>query len=166
MGTEENLKSAFAGESQANRKYTAFAKKAADEGFPNVALMLRVIAEAETVHALNHFRVMGGVKTTKENLLSAKQGEYYEIAEMYPPMVELAEKDGNKAAANTFQYALETEKVHHKFYDEAIKAVEEGKDIGTKKYFLCPVCGYTMENEAPDRCPVCNTPKDKFAIYE
>lgn len=166
MGTEEDLKTAFAGESQANRKYLAFANKAEDERFPNVALMLRVIAEAETVHALNHIRVMGVVNNTKENLEAAKKGEHYEIAEMYPPMKERAEAAGNKKAVMTFHFALETEKVHRQLYDDAIKSVAAGKDIDKKTYWVCPVCGYTGDEAPPDECPVCKTKKEKFKIIK
>ncbi len=166
MGTEENLKTAFAGESQANRKYLAFSEKAESEGFPNIALMFKVIAEAETVHALNHLRVMKQTKSTKENLEAAKEGEHYEVAEMYPPMVEEAKKDGNNAATRTFEFALETEKVHHGLYDKAIEAASKGKDIKKTKYWVCPVCGYTGEDEGPDKCPICNTPKNRFKRFE
>ena len=166
MGTEDNLKTAFAGESQANRKYLAFSNKAESEGFPNIALMLRVIAEAETVHALNHLRVMKKVKSTKENLEAAKSGEHYEIAEMYPPMVEQAKKEDNKAAARTFEFALEAEKAHHILYNNAIEAVSKGKDIDKKKYWVCPVCGYTGEGEGPENCPVCGCKKDRFKVFE
>jgi rubrerythrin len=128
--------------------------------------MFRVIAEAETVHALNHFRVMGEIQTTKENIEAAKAGEHYEVAEMYPPMVEQAEKSDNKAAANTFRFALETEKVHHNLYDKAIEAVSTGKDIPKATYWVCPVCGYTGEEAPPDKCPVCKTKKEKFKIIK
>ncbi len=166
MGTEDNLKTAFAGESQANRKYLAFSKKAESEGFPNIALMFKVIAEAETVHALNHLRVLKQVKGTKENLEAAKGGEHYEVAEMYPPMVDEAEKEGNKAAANTFRFALETEKVHRGLYDAAIKAASDGKDIEKKTYWVCPVCGYTGDEDPPDECPVCKTKKERFNTFK
>lgn len=166
MSTEDNLKTAFAGESQANRKYLAFSKKAEQDNLPNIALMFKVIAEAETVHALNHFRVMDLVKSTKENLTAAKAGEQYEIDKMYPPMVDLAKKEANKAAATTFTYALETEKVHQKMYDSAIKAASAGKDIEKKKYWVCPVCGYTGEGEPPESCPICKTKKKMFKIME
>jgi len=165
LGTDENLSTAFAGESQANRKYLAFNKKAANEGFPNIALMFQAIAEAETIHALNHFRVMKGIKSTKENLEAALMGEHYEIAEMYPPMVKEAKTDGNTAAARTFEFALETEKAHHALYENAIKAVSEEKDIEKKQYWVCPVCGYTGEGKGPDNCPVCNTKNERFTIF-
>jgi rubrerythrin len=166
MGIEEDLKTAFAGESQANRKYLAFAQKAEKDGFPNVALMFKVIAEAETVHALNHFRVLGEIKSTKENLEAAKTGENYEVAKMYPPMEEGAKKAGNKAAANTFHFALETEKLHHEMYNEATKSVSAGKDIAKKKYWVCPVCGCTGEGEPPAKCPICGAKKELFKKFE
>ena len=166
MGVEEDLKTAFAGESQANRKYLAFAQKAEKDGFPNVALMFKVIAEAETVHALNHFRVLGEIKSTKENLEAAKTGENYEVAKMYPPMEEGAKQAGNKAATSTFHFALETEKLHHGLYNEAIKSVTGGKDIQKKKYWVCPVCGCTGEGEAPAKCPICGAKKELFKKFE
>jgi len=167
MGSvEEDLKTAFAGESQANRKYLAFAKKAEEEGFPNVALMFKVIAEAETIHALNHFRVIGEIKSTQENLEAAKTGENYEVTTMYPPMQDRAKKAGNKAAVNTFRYALETEKLHRGMYDAAIEAISEGNDIEQKEYWVCPVCGCTGEGEPPDKCPICGTKKELFKKFE
>ncbi|MDD1777425.1 MAG: rubrerythrin family protein [Candidatus Helarchaeota archaeon] len=166
MGVEEDLKTAFAGESQANRKYLAFAQKAEKDGFPNVALMFKVIAEAETVHALNHFRVLGAIKSTKENLEAAKTGENYEVTTMYPPMEEGAKKAGNKAATSTFHFALETEKLHHGLYNEAIQSITAGKDITKKKYWVCPVCGCTGEGEAPAKCPICGAKKELFKKFE
>lgn len=166
LGTEENLKTAFAGESQANRKYLGFSKKAEKEGFSNIALLFKVIAEAETVHALNHLRVLKQVKSTKENLEAAKAGEHYEIAEMYPPMLKEAESDGNKAASNTFRYALETEKVHRTMYDNAIKSISGGKDIENKKYWVCSVCGFTGDDAPPDTCPICKAKKNQFTVFE
>lgn len=166
MGVQEDLKTAFAGESQANRKYLAFAQKAEKDKLPNVALMFKVIAEAETVHALNHFRVMGEIKSTKENLEAAKAGENYEVTQMYPPMEEGAKQAGDKAAANTFHYALETEKLHFNMYNEALKSVTAGKDIPKKKYWVCPVCGCTEEGEPPAKCPICGTKKELFKKFE
>lgn len=160
--TEENLKNAFAGESQANRKYLAFAKKAEEERFLNIAKMFRAIAEAETVHALNHFRVMKMIKTTKENLQAALDGETYEFTEMYPNFIQVANKEGIKDASMSFGYADEVEKVHGKLYKKAIDSINKNKDIEEKEFFVCPVCGNTFEGSAPDRCPICSTPREKF----
>jgi rubrerythrin len=166
VSVEDDLKTAFAGESQANRKYLAFAKKAEEEGFPNVALMFKVIAEAETVHALNHFRVLGEIKSTQENLEAAKTGENYEVTTMYPPMQDRAKKAGNKAAVSTFRFALETEKLHRGMYDAAIETLSEGNDIEKKEYWVCPVCGCTGEGEPPDKCPICGTKSELFKKFE
>jgi len=163
MATTENLKAAFAGESQANRKYLAFAKKAEGDGYPQIAKLFRAAAEAETVHAHAHLRVMGGVKTTAENLQAAIDGEGFEFKEMYPGYVAEAEKEGNKAAVNTFKFALEVEKVHHGLYTEALKALQAGQDLPAAPMFVCSVCGYTVAGEAPDKCPVCGARKDRFS---
>ena len=160
--TQKNLATAFAGESQANRKYLAFAKQAEKDGFPNIARMFRAIAEAETVHAHAHLRAMGLIKKTLENLESAKSGEHYEILEMYPPMIETAKKEDHKQGERTTSFALEAEKGHEVLYDNAIKAVKEGKDIDKKDYYVCPVCGFTMEGDPPDNCPICKAKKDLF----
>jgi rubrerythrin len=160
--TEENLKAAFAGESQANRKYIAFAKKAEEEGMPNVAKMFRAIAEAETVHAINHLRLMDTIKSTKENLKAALNGEVYEFTEMYPSFIKTATEEGVSTAVTSFSYANQVEKVHGKLYEKAIKSVEGGDDIKEKEFFVCQVCGYTAEGEAPDICPICGAPKERF----
>ncbi|NVM00884.1 MAG: rubrerythrin family protein [Candidatus Helarchaeota archaeon] len=161
--TLENLKTAFAGESQANRKYLAFSKKAEKDGFPNLAKMFKVIAEAETVHAHNHLRTMGGVKSTLENLEEAKGGEFYEITKMYPDMVETAKKEDNKQAERTMNFALQTEKIHEKMYEKAINKIKDGKDIDEKVFHFCPVCGCTFEGEdLPDKCPICSAKKELF----
>jgi rubrerythrin len=162
MTTNENLKNAFAGESQANRKYLAFAKKAEADGYPQVARLFRAAAEAETVHAHAHLRVMDGIKGTAENLEVAIDGEGFEFQEMYPEYVAVAEQEGNKRAVRSFKYALAVEEVHHELYEEALKAVLEGRDLPEARIFVCPVCGNTVIGEAPDRCPVCNTVKDRF----
>ena len=160
--TKENLKTAFAGESQANRRYLAFSKKAEKEGFPNIAKMFKAIAEAETVHALSHLRALGEIKTTLENLEEAKSGEFYEITKMYPDMVETAKKEGHKQGERTTFFALSVEKIHEKMYGKAIEAVKDGKDIKGTIFHVCPVCGCTFEGDLPDRCPVCNAKKETF----
>jgi rubrerythrin len=158
----DNLKAAFAGESQANRKYTAFAKKADQEGFPQIARLFRAAAAAETVHALNHLRAMDGVKGTAENLSVAIEGENYEVVSMYPTMLDEAQTEGDKRASQTFNYALQTEKVHEMLYRQAAESFAQGKDIPAQEYYVCPVCGMTHEGPMPGRCPVCNTPGEKF----
>ena len=160
--SEENLKAAFAGESQANRKYLAFAKKADKEDFPQVARIFRAAAEAETVHAHNHLREFGGIKSTKENIRAAIDGEHHEFTKMYPEFLEDAKKEGNKGAERTFNLANEVEKVHHKLYTRALEAVESGKDLEKQDVYICPVCGYTHEGEPPEKCPVCGAVKKVF----
>nr|MBC7245667.1 rubrerythrin family protein [Chloroflexota bacterium] len=162
MATLDNLKAAFAGESQANRKYLAFAKKAEAEGYPQIAKLFRAAAEAETVHAHAHLRVMGGIKSTAENLQAAIDGEGFEFKEMYPPYLAEAEKEGNKAAANSFKYAMEVEKVHYNLYSQALETLKAGKDLPKAPIFVCDVCGYTVSGEAPDKCPVCGAKKERF----
>jgi rubrerythrin len=158
----DNLKTAFAGESQANRRYLAFAKKADQEGFPHIARLFRAAAAAETVHALNHLRAMDGIKGTAENLEVAITGENYEVVSMYPTMFTEAQTEGDKRATQTFNYALQTEKVHEQLYRQAAESFAQGKDIPEKEYYVCPVCGMTHEGPMEGRCPVCSTPGERF----
>ncbi len=153
--SEDFLREAFAGESQANRKYLAFAEKADKEGYPQVARLFRAAAEAETVHAHNHLRALKGIRGTKENLEEAIGGETHEFKEMYPEMIEAAEAEGNAAAKRTFQYANEVEKVHAQLYQKLSDTL--GSSLESYPYFVCPVCGHTAEREAPEVCPVCGT---------
>jgi len=157
--TEQNLREAFAGESQANRRYLAFAKQAEKEGHPQVAKLFRAAAEAETVHAHAHLRTLDGVKSTAENLKEAIAGETHEFKKMYPAMIEEAKKERQKAAERSFTYANEVEKVHANLYQKALDNL--GK-LPAADYYVCSVCGYTCENEPPDRCPVCNAVKKAF----
>ncbi len=166
MAIEDDLKTAFAGESQAHRKYTAFARKAKQEGFPNVARMFRAIAEAETVHALSHFRVMGGIKGTADNLKEALAGERYEVETMYPPMYAQAQAQENKPASATFRHALEAEKIHAAMYESALEAVEAGKDVEVGPIWICDVCGHTVMGEPPERCPVCGAKRERYLNVE
>lgn len=163
MATEKNLKDAFAGESQANRMYLAFAQKAESEGYPQIAKLFRAAAAAETVHAHAHFRAMGGVKDTVGNLQTAVRGEGYEFREMYPPFLEEAEAEKNAPAAASFRNALVVEKVHHDLYSEALETLKKGKDLPPQDIFICDVCGNTVYGHAPDTCPVCGAPKAKFS---
>ena len=159
--TENNLKQAFAGESQANRKYLAFAKKAEQEGFRNVARLFRTAAEAETIHALGHLAAMDGVGATLDNLRAAMAGETYEYTEMYPPMLEQATAD-NHRARRMFTYALKAEAVHAKLYQMALEALLQGKDLTELSFYLCPVCGNIEIGKAPDACPICGAKGEKF----
>ncbi|MFQ6107529.1 MAG: rubrerythrin family protein [Thermoplasmata archaeon] len=163
--TDENLRAAFAGESQANRRYLAFAHQAQKEGFPEIAKLFRIAAESETFHALNHLKTMGGIGTTEENLVEAMDGERQEAVNMYPEFIKQANSEENKKAARTFSWALAAEKVHEGLYSEALEGLKTGKDLEKKDLYLCPVCGYTMEGEAPDRCPICNAPRDQFTKF-
>jgi rubrerythrin len=162
MATIDNLKDAFAGESQANRKYLAFAKQADKDGFPQVAKLFRAAAKAETVHALAHFRVMDGVKSTAENLGAAIEGEGFEFQEMYPKFVQEAEAEGSKPAEISFKNALAVEEIHHTLYTEALGAVNGGGDLPSRSIHVCKICGNTVYDGAPDTCPICGAPKEKF----
>lgn len=162
MSTGENLQDAFAGESQANRKYTAFARKAEADGYPGIAKLFRAAAEAETVHALAHLRVMGGINSTADNLQTAIDGEGYESQQMYPKFLEQATAEGNQSAQTSFKYALAVEKIHYGLYSAALKSLQAGKDLPAARIYVCPVCGNTVYDNAPDRCPICYTPGDKF----
>jgi len=161
--TSQNLKEAFAGESQANRRYLAFAKKAESEGKPNLAHLFRAAAEGETVHALNYLNVSGEVKATEENLRSAVGGETFEIENMYPQFIEDAKTENEKAAEISFIGAKEVEKVHQQFFNSALLIIEKGGDIEKKDYFVCQVCGNLFAGEASDICPICKAPKSKFS---
>ena len=162
MATSENLQEAFAGESQANRKYLAFAEQADKDGYAQVARLFRAAAEAETIHAHAHLRVMRGIKSTPGNLQEAIDGEGHEFKKMYPDFVAEAEKEGNKPATFSFKNALAVEEIHHGLYTEALEAVQTGSDLPETKIYLCPVCGNTVKGEAPEVCPICNTAKDRF----
>jgi rubrerythrin len=161
--TEKNLKEAFAGESQANRKYLAFAKKAEQEGYPQVAKLFRAAAEAETVHAHAHLRELAGIKSTRENLQGAIEGESYEFQEMYPGMIEDAKAEGLMGALRSFEFANAVEKIHAGLYQKALENLGKNPDV---TYYVCQVCGYTAENEPPDECPVCKAKKQSFKKVE
>lgn len=163
MKTQDHLQAAFAGESQANRKYLAFARKAEADGYPQVAKLFRAAAAAETVHAHAHFRVMGGVQGTVDNVKAAIAGEGYEVKDMYPGMVAQAKVEGHAAAQKSFEFALAVEKVHYDLYQKALAAVQGGKDLAGTRYYVCDVCGNTVEGAAPDACAVCGAGKARFA---
>ena len=159
--TTDNLKDAFAGESQANQKYRAFAKKAEKEGFKNIAKLFRTTAEAERIHAEGHLKALEMIASTAENLQGAIDGETYEFTEMYPPMVELAQADGHKAKT-MFKFAVDAEEVHAQIYKKALAAVKAGVDMDVTNFYLCPVCGYIELGSAPEKCPVCGALKKIF----
>ena len=164
--TQENLQSAFAGESQANRRYLFFADKAEKEGHPQIARLFRAAAEAETVHAGNHLEVMGGIRSTRDNLEAAVSGENYEFMEMYPGFIEQSKSENNERAEISFTHANKVEKIHHGLYQGALKALEAGQKLKDEPYFVCQVCGNTVAGEAPERCPVCGAPRDMFKRVE
>ncbi len=157
--TEQNLQNAFAGESQANRKYLAFAHKAETEGYSQVAKLFRAAAEAETVHAHNHLRALDAIKSTKDNLQAAINGENYEYQKMYPQMIADATDEAAKNALRSFMLANEVEKIHASLYQKALESL--GQNVVTD-YYVCQVCGYTAEGDAPDDCPVCKAKKQAF----
>lgn len=159
--TKENLKEAFAGESQANQKYRAFAKKAEKEGFPNIAKLFRTAAEAERIHAEGHLDALEGIGSTLENLKAAIAGETYEYSEMYPHMHEQAVKENHKAK-RMFNYALEAEKVHAELYKLALQFAEQGKDLDVSEIYLCPVCGHIEFGKPKEKCPICGALADKY----
>ena len=166
MATQENLAAAFAGESQANRMYLAFAAKAEKEGKPQIAKLFRAAAAAETVHAHAHLRVMGGVKGSADNLQAAIDGEGYEFTEMYPEFLKTAEAEGNKGAVMSFKNAMAVEKIHHGLYSEALSTLNAGNDLPTNDVHVCDVCGNTIYGAAPDSCPVCGAPGSRFFKVE
>jgi rubrerythrin len=162
MATSDNLKEAFAGESQANRKYLAFAKKADAEGRPQIARLFRAAAAAETVHAHAHLRVMGAIKSTAENVQAGIDGEGHEFKNMYPGFVREAEAEGNDPAAISFKNAMVVEEIHHGLYSQAAEALKQGKDLPEARIFVCQICGNTVLGEAPEKCPICGAPRKRF----
>lgn len=163
--TEEHLKNAYSGESQAHMKYLAFADAAEKEKFSNVARLFRANSFAEQVHATNHLRALNGIGKTTANLQAAVDGENFEVEEMYPAYKVVAENQGEKMAVTMFNAAMEAEKVHAGLYKKAEAAVDEGKDLGYFPIQVCSMCGFTVEGEAPDKCPVCGAPKEKFIRF-
>jgi len=160
--TIDDLKAAFAGESQANRKYLAFAKKADGDGLPQVAKLFRAVAAAETVHAHSHLRALDGVGTTNDNLKAAIAGENYEWVTMYPEFIKDADTESMKRALASFKFAFEVEKVHEQLYTKALKALDGGQSLPEVEYYVCPTCGFTHEGHLQGLCPVCKTSGDRF----
>lgn len=158
--SEKNLKEAFAGESQANRKYLAFAKQAEQEGYPQAAKLFRAAAEAETVHAHAHLRALKGIGKTADNLKEAMAGEIHEFKSMYPAMIAKAQEEGEKVAERSFTYANAVEEIHAGLYQNALDSLDDPADV--ECYYVCLVCGYTCENEAPETCPVCGAKAKAF----
>jgi rubrerythrin len=164
VSTKENLESAFTGESQANRKYLFFAEKAEEEGQKQIARLFRATADAETVHARNHLKVLQGVKSTRENLLAAIGGENHEFTEMYPAFIKQAEAEGEEKAKGSFNLANKVEQIHHGLYQAALSTMEKGQTVEEKPIYVCQYCGNTIEGEAPKKCPVCGAPRKMFKL--
>jgi len=162
--THDNLKEAFAGESQANQKYRAFAKKAEQDGFASIAKLFRLTAEAERIHAEGHLKALDGVGSTVDNLQAAIGGETFEFSSMYPPMLAQAQAEGHKAA-RMFGYAVAAEEVHAKLYQQALDVVKQGKDL-VAEFYLCPVCGYIEMGKPEAPCPICGTKAEKFVLAQ
>lgn len=166
MSTMDNLAEAFAGESQANRTYLAFAKQAEKDGMAQIAKLFRAVAEAETIHAHAHLRAMETVKGTADNLAAAMSGEEHEFTSMYPAMIETAKAEGNARAERSMTYALEVEKVHYELFKKAAEAANNSADLETTDIMVCPMCGYTVIGNAPDSCPVCHLKGVQFNEVE
>jgi rubrerythrin len=161
--TKDNLKEAFAGESQAFQKYRAFAKKAEKDGFPNIARLFRTTAEAEKIHAEGHLGALDGIGSTAENLKAAIEGETHEFTEMYPPMLAQAESEGS-GARRMFGFAVKAEEVHARLYRLALEAAEKGMDLSVSEFYLCPVCGHIEFGKPPEACPICKVKGDRFVL--
>jgi len=160
--TGDNLQTAFAGESQASRKYLYFAEKADEEGQKQIARLFRAASDAETVHARNHLNVMQGIKSTVDNLKAAIGGEHYEFSKMYPDFMKQAKEEGNNEANNTFYLANKVEQIHHTLYQNALSMLEKGQNLPEKPVYVFQYCGNTVEGEPPDKCPICGRPKSMF----
>ncbi len=161
MKTQDNLKAAFAGESQANRRYLAYADQAMADGYPEVAKLFRAVAAAETIHAHKHLRTLGEIKSTAENLEAALAGENYEVQVMYPDFMADAEAENAKQASLSFKYAWEAEKIHAGMFEQARKML--GEEMEAADYWICPVCGHTHRgSEAPEKCPICGAKRERY----
>ena len=164
--TEQNLQQAFAGESQANRRYLLFAEKADKEGYSQTARLFRAAAEAETVHARNHFDAMDGIGSTRDNLNAGVIGEHREFTSVYPPFIQQAIDDNYQRAQVTFEYANKVEQIHYNHFQEALKTLEADQQLKDEPYFVCQVCGNTVAGEAPEKCPICGAPASRFKKVE
>jgi rubrerythrin len=161
-GSDQNLAAAFAGESQASRKYLFFAEKAEQDGQPQIARLFRAASEAETIHARNHLKAMKGINSVADNLKEAISGEYHEFTEMYPGFINQAEEEKNTQALTSFKWANQVEAIHHVLYQKALKDLESGRKLELTPIYVCPFCGNTVLGEAPERCPICGVSRDKF----
>lgn len=164
--TTENVQHAFAGESQANRKYLFFAEKAEKEGLKQVARLFRAAADAETAHARNHLNAIKGIQSTKENLQAAVGGENHEFTAMYPGFIKQAKADADKEAERSFDLANQVEKIHHTLFSAYLEALGKGIKLEEKSIYVCQYCGNTVEGEAPDKCPICGVGKKMFKHIE
>ena len=160
--TQQNVQAAFAGESQANRRYLFFADRAEKEGYPRIARLFQAAVAAETVHARNHLENIGGIGSTEGNLETAIKGENYEFTKMYPDFIEQAKADNSQRALVAFVYANEVEKIHHRLFVEALDALKAGQKLKDEPYFVCQVCGNTVAGKAPEKCPICGSPRNQF----
>jgi len=163
--TEENLKTAFAGESQARNKYTYFAKVARKQGYHYIAKIFEETAENEKQHAKDEFKLLKGIGDTKANLKAAIKGEHYENTEMYPEMEKDAEDEGNKEAAKLFKEVAEVEKEHEERYKKLLEMVEKGTVFKRDRpiRWKCSKCGYIYEGkEPPEECPSCRHPREYY----
>ena len=163
--TEKNLRDAFSGESQAHMNYQVFAQKADEEGKPNTARLFRAISFAEQVHATNHMKTLGDLGDTMDNLQQAINGENFEVEEMYPVYDAVAKLQDEKNAIRSIHYAIEVEKIHAAMYAKTRQTVQQGKDIAVGDIWICPICGYTVQDDAPKTCPVCGAAKKKFVKF-
>lgn len=164
--SEKYIQEAFGGECKANRRYLLYAEKADQEGFPQVAKLFRAVAEAEMVHARNHLNVIDAIGTTKDNVLGASIGEHMEFIDMYPIFIEVAKKESNDRAEQSFTWANKVEKIHYKYFDDAYKELREGKKPADATYYVCQRCGNTVTGKAPDKCPICGSPAKSFKKVE
>ena len=164
--SEKNIQEAFSGECKANRRYLFYAEKADEEGYPQVAKLFRAVAEAERVHARNHLNVIDAIGSTKDNVLGASIGEHQEFAEMYPIFIEVAQKESNDRAEQSFTWANKVEKIHYCYFDETFKELKEGKKPADATYYVCQRCGNTVKGKAPDKCPICGAAGKTFKKVE
>jgi rubrerythrin len=164
--TEDNVREAFAGESQANRRYSFFAEKADKEGYPQIARLFRAVADAETVHARNHLNAIDAIGSTKDNLMAASMGEHHEYTAMYPHFIETAKQERNDRAERTFDYANKVEKIHFGYFEAALKDIKDAKKPEDEIYYVCQVCGNTVKGAPPDKCPICGSPAKVFKKIE
>ncbi|HEY98690.1 MAG TPA: rubrerythrin family protein [Dehalococcoidia bacterium] len=164
--TEDNVLSAFGGESKANRRYVIFAEKAEKEGYPQVARLFRAVAEAENVHARNHLNAVDSIGTTKDNLFAASLGEQEEYKRMYPNFIEIADRERNDRAKRSFEWANKVEEIHHGYFEEALKAVRADKQLEEVTYYVCQVCGNTIKGQPPEKCPICGASASAFKEVE